>query len=160
MINNVLEWVVMLRGRCSCALSLPPTSPSSPLSPYRFQYRFRPSLNCPVFLSFHVRTVSPTELSSIYPLSPLCVPRLYRKTGGGGRVRERGSFLATRHSPTTFSNSFPCHSCKHYPGVGDIKLANTLGASGSMPRITPPLFQRSRCSVNSMQITQVPGGEL
>jgi hypothetical protein len=150
----------MFRGRCSCAFSLPSTSSSTALLPYHFLYRFRPSFNCPVFLSFPARTDSRTEPSSLYPLSPLSIPTPYRKTGGGGRVRERGSFLVTRHSLTTFSNSFPCHSYKSYPGVGDIKLANTLSASGSMSRITPPLFQRWGCSVNSMQITQVPGGEL
>ena len=97
----------MLRGRDACASSILSASSPTRSLPCRFPYRFRPSLNCPVFWRFPTRTDSRTEPSSLYPLSSLSLPHPYRKTGGGGRGAPSFSPLATRHSPLRVSPTIP-----------------------------------------------------
>src|SRR5271155_4930642 len=75
----------MLRGCYSCACSIHAKPSSTPFSPYRFLYRFRPSFNCTSFLHFPTRTDSRTDPSSYHPLSPPPLLAPYRKTGVGGR---------------------------------------------------------------------------
>jgi hypothetical protein len=72
-------------------------------SPFRL-----PSIS-PVSIYFPTRTESCTDPSSLYPLSPLSLPKPYRKTGGGGRGRAFFSPLAcppkARRRRATSANS-------------------------------------------------------
>src|ERR1700687_1436877 len=115
----------MSRGRCSCACSMVPTSPSTPFSPYHPKHHLNPSHSCFAFSHFHTPYRSRTVVSSIYPLSCLFVPCRTEKIPGvhpspfapPGRPNQSKFSISATYAVVP-GKPFPCHSYGKIGGRG------------------------------------------